>query len=125
VAVANRRRSGEGALTAEERVALAQARAGRDIDVYLADEEAEQCRLLRDLFHSPSVKPVIDPEWLTPTVVLLARGIHDERTFDRLPYLADALQDGGCDDERVLEHCRGPGPHVRGCWAVDLVLGKT
>jgi hypothetical protein len=65
-----------------------------------------------------------DPGWLTADVVALARGIYDERAFDRLPVLADALQDAGCDHPDVLAHCRGPGPHVRGCWVVDLLLGK-
>jgi hypothetical protein len=65
-----------------------------------------------------------DPSWLTPTVLSLAQGIYEGRAFDRLPILADALQDAGCDNEDVLDHCRGPGPHVRGCWVVDLVLGK-
>ena len=55
----------------------------------------------------------------------LARGIYDERAFDRLPILADALQDAGCEDEQVLAHSRGPGPHARGCWVVDLVIGKA
>ena len=54
----------------------------------------------------------------------VARAIYDDRAFDRLPILADALMDAGCDDEQILAHCRGPGPHVRGCWVVDLVLGK-
>ena len=68
--------------------------------------------------------PRINPTWLTPDVVALARGIYAERAFDRLPILADALQDAGCDNADVLGHCRGPGPHARGCWVVDLVLGK-
>ncbi len=55
----------------------------------------------------------------------LAGGIYDEGAFDRLPILADALLDAGCEDKQLLGHCRGPGPHVRGCWVVDLVLGKT
>jgi hypothetical protein len=54
--------------------------------------------------------------------MLLARGIRQEEAFDRLPILADALQEAGCDDAVVLDHCRGPGPHVRGCWVVDLLL---
>src|SRR5262245_19189484 len=69
--------------------------------------------------------PHIDPNWLTSTVVDLARGIYEERAFDRLPILADALQDAGCDNDDLLGHCRGPGPHARGCWVVDLVLGKS
>ena len=61
---------------------------------------------------------------LTSTAVTLARSIYAERAFDRLPILADALEDAGCDAADLLAHCRGDGPHVRGCWAVDLVLGK-
>lgn len=63
------------------------------------------------------------PRWRTTDVLALARGIHRDRAFDRLPILADALQDAGCDDEDVLNHCRRPGGHVRGCWAVDLAMG--
>ncbi len=55
----------------------------------------------------------------------LARSIYDDRAFDRLPVLADALEDAGCTDAAILDHCRGPGPHVRGCWVVDLILGKS
>jgi hypothetical protein len=51
-------------------------------------------------------------------VASLARGIYEGRAFDRVPILADALQDAGCDNEDILDHCRGPGPHVRGCWGV-------
>jgi hypothetical protein len=60
--------------------------------------------------------------WLTSDVLALARGIHNDLAFDRLPVLADALQDAGCADEDLLAHCRGPGPHAPGCWAVDLLL---
>ena len=62
--------------------------------------------------------------WLTPDVVGLARGTYEETAFDRLPLLADALMDAGCDSEDILTHCRSEGPHVRGCWVVDLLLGK-
>ncbi|HYH67331.1 MAG TPA: hypothetical protein VD866_21720 [Urbifossiella sp.] len=65
------------------------------------------------------------PSWRTEAVVALARGIHADRAFHRLPVLADALEDAGCHDPEVLEHCRGSGPHHRGCWVVDLVRGKT
>jgi hypothetical protein len=65
-----------------------------------------------------------DPRWRTSDTLGLARGIYEERAFDRMPLLADALMDAGCDDEQVLSHCRSEGPHVRGCWVVDLVLGK-
>jgi hypothetical protein len=50
--------------------------------------------------------------------------MYDSRDFSAMPILADALQDAGCTDEAILTHCRGPGPHVRGCWCVDLVLNK-
>jgi hypothetical protein len=62
--------------------------------------------------------------WLTPTVETLATTIYDQRAFDRLPILADALEEAGCTDADILSHCRQPGVHVRGCWVVDLILGK-
>lgn len=80
--------------------------------------------LLHDIFGNPFRPVTIDPTWLTSTVVSLAHGIYEQRAFDRLPILADALQDAGCDSEDVLNHCRGPGEHVRGCWVLDLILGK-
>jgi hypothetical protein len=87
-------------------------------------EEKEQCQLLRCIFGNPFRPVTADPSWLTSTVVALARGIYADRAFDRLPILADALQDAGWDHPDILAHCRGPGPHARGCWVVDLVLGK-
>lgn len=81
--------------------------------------------LLRDVFGPLPFRAVaVDPSWLTSMVVALAIGIYEERAFERLPILADALQDAGCDDPDILGHCRGPGPHTRGCWVVDLLLGK-
>jgi hypothetical protein len=80
--------------------------------------------LIRDIFGNPFRPVAFDPRWRTADAVGLARGIYDERAFDRLPLLADALMDAGCADEQVLGHCRGDGPHVRGCQVVDLVLGK-
>lgn len=62
--------------------------------------------------------------WRTADVLGLARAISEGRAFDRLPILADAPMDAGCDDDAILAHCRSQGPHVRGCWVVDLVLGK-
>jgi len=70
-------------------------------------------------------KLVVKRKWRTSTVMQLARGIYDERTFDQLPILADALQDAGCDNDDILNHFRDPNAtHVRGCWDLDLVLGK-
>ncbi len=58
------------------------------------------------------------------TVQKIARGIYDDRAFDRMPILADALEEAGCTDIEILNHCRQPGEHFRGCWVVDLLLGK-
>lgn len=90
---------------------------------YRAEEEAE-ARLLRCIAGNPFRPVALDPAWLTSTVMELARGIYAERAFDRLPILADALQDAGCGSADVLTHCREPGPHARGCWVVDLLMGK-
>jgi hypothetical protein len=89
-------------------------------------ELAAQAHLVRDIFGNPFHPVTLDPAWLTSTAVALARGIYDGRAFDRMPILADALQDAGCDSDDVLTHCRDPQLiHVRGCWVVDLVLGKS
>jgi hypothetical protein len=81
-------------------------------------------RLAHDIFGNPFRPAAFDPRWRTPDTVGLARAIYEDRAFERMPLLADALMDAGCADEQVLGHCRGDGPHVRGCWVVDLVLGK-
>lgn len=64
------------------------------------------------------------PSWRTDAAVALARQMYEARDFSAMPVLADALEEAGCDSDAVLSHCRGPEPHVRGCWVVDLVLGK-
>jgi hypothetical protein len=90
-------------------------------------EEEIQARLLRDVF-TPFRTPAVDPAWLRwkrKTIPKLAATIYDERAFDRLPVLADALEEAGCTDAAILAHCRGPDPHARGCWAIDLLLGKA
>jgi hypothetical protein len=80
---------------------------------------------LRCIFGPMPFRPVsIHPAWRSATVTSLAQAIYDERAFDRLPILADALEDAGCTNADLLGHCRGGGEHVRGCWVVDLVLGK-
>lgn len=89
-----------------------------------ADEHAAQCRLLRDILGNPFRPVAVDPTWLTSTVTQLSAGIYEERAFDRLPILADALMDAGCDHPDVLAHCRSSGPHARGCWVVDFLLGN-
>lgn len=89
-----------------------------------APERAAQAALLREVLGDPFRPVVLDPSWLTSTVTALARGIYEERAFDRLPLLMDALMDAGCNEENLLNHCRAVGVHTRGCWVVDLVLGK-
>jgi hypothetical protein len=79
--------------------------------------------LVRCIVGNPFRPATLDPTWLTADVRGLAVAAYEERAFDRLPILADALAEAGCDDESVLGHCRGGGPHARGCWVVDLVLG--
>jgi hypothetical protein len=79
--------------------------------------------LLEDL--DPARDTAVDTRWLTGTVVTLARRMYYSRDFSPMPILADALQDAGCEDEAVLTHCRGDSVHVRGCWVVDLILGKS
>jgi hypothetical protein len=76
--------------------------------------------VVRDVFGGP-VAPPVNAAWQTPTVAAVAAGIAADGAFDRLPVLADALEDAGCEDARVLGHCRGPGPHWRGCWVVDAL----
>jgi hypothetical protein len=94
------------------------------------DEEAEatecaaQCRLVRHIFGNPFRPVAVDPSWLTPAVTKLARAVYDDRAFDRVPELADTLERAGCTNTDILAHCRQPGEHVRGCWAVDLILRK-
>jgi hypothetical protein len=87
-------------------------------------EQVAQGALLREIFGSPFRSVAFDPAWRTSTAVTLARTMYEGREFFAMPILADALQDAGCDNEDMLSHCRGSGPHVRGCWVVDLVLGK-
>jgi hypothetical protein len=80
--------------------------------------------LLRDIFGNPFRPVTFSPEWRTDTAVSLARTMYESRDFGAMPILADALQDAGCDDAEILNHCRQPGEHVRGCWYVDQLLGK-
>lgn len=80
--------------------------------------------LVRCVFGNPFRPVTLDAAWLTTDVVAIANSVYDDKAFDRLPILADALQDAGCDNEDVLNHCRQPGEHVRGCWVVDLLTGR-
>jgi hypothetical protein len=88
-------------------------------------EERIQADLLRDIFGNPFRQPAaLTPAilaWNDKTGPRVAQAIYQDRAFDRLPVLADALLEAGCDDEELLAHCRSEGPHALGCWAVDLL----
>jgi hypothetical protein len=79
---------------------------------------------LRCLFGNPFEPVALEAAWLTPAVRGIAFAIYDQQSFDRLLILADALEGAGCLHAGMLAHCRGPGPHVKGCWVVDLVLER-
>ncbi len=84
--------------------------------------------LFRDILGNPFRNVLLLQEWLDwtdRTVVKIAQAIYEERAFDRMPILGDALEEAGCTDPDILDHCRQPGEHARGCWLVDQILGKT
>jgi hypothetical protein len=83
-----------------------------------------QRQFLLDIFGNPFRPVTLNLAHLTPTVVAVAQAAYTDRAFDQLPILADALEDAGCTDAAILDHLRGPGPHVRGCFALDLILAK-
>src|SRR5438093_13292782 len=104
------------------------AHSARDGEIYFGsqhnvsrqDAEAalrkQHVEFLRDIFGNPFRPVKIDAAWQTPTVIQLAEAIYEDRSYGRLPELADAFQEAGCSDADILGHCRGPEPHVRGCW---------
>ena len=77
------------------------------------------------MFGNPFRPVPFDTTWRSPTAQALAQTIYHEHAFERLPVLGDALIEAGCTDEAVLRHCHSGGPHARGCWVVDAVLGKS
>ena len=89
-----------------------------------AEEELAQANLVRDIFYNPFRPLLIAASWLTPQVVDLARRIDEARDFRRMPVLAEALAQAGCTSAPLLDHCRAGGLHVRGCWALDAILGR-
>jgi hypothetical protein len=107
------------AIAARNAARSAQAGAGCE-----ADELLGQASLVREVFGNPFRPVSLDPSWLTSGAVKLAGAIYEEQAFARMPDLADELEKAGCADHEILHHFRGPEPHVRGCWALDLVLGK-
>jgi hypothetical protein len=99
---------------------------GEADDAYRVRRRQWQKSLLVDVIGPLPFRPVnFSPEWRTDTALSLAQSIYDGRDFSAMPILADALQDAGCDNDDILSHCRDSHvTHVRGCWVVDLVLGK-
>jgi hypothetical protein len=100
--------------------------------IYLAlrqpDELEAGCHLLRCIFGNPFRPVILSPAWLTwhsGLVVSMAQRMYESRDFLDMPILADALEEAGCQDPDILGHCRSGGQHVRGCWLIDLLLGKS
>jgi hypothetical protein len=85
--------------------------------------QRRQCDVLRCLLPSPFRPLTLEPKVKTPGVVALARGLYEDRRFEELPVLGDALEEAGCTNEQLLSHCRWQGTHARGCWALDSILG--
>jgi hypothetical protein len=120
------------------RTAAGRGQPGADAERAARENEArEQCRLLRDIFNpfhpllSREAKATRDQQrkpwlrWNGGAVRGLVQDIYEAKAFDRLPILGDALEEAGCIDTPILDHCRLHGPHVRGCWVLDLLLGKS
>lgn len=92
------------------------------------EEKQPQAALLHCIFGPLPFRPItIDPLWRTwndGLIVQMAQNMYEERDFNDLPILSDALIDAGCSNQDIIDHCRSKEPHVRGCWVVDLLLGK-
>jgi hypothetical protein len=88
-------------------------------------EAAAERALFHEVMGNPFRPVTVHRSALPEEVILFGRTIYIERLFDRMPELADVLERAGCTDKGILDHCRGPGPHVRGCWVIDLLLGRS
>jgi hypothetical protein len=105
--------------------AAATAAAAGEATMAARAERQAQANLLHCIFGNPFRPVALDAAWRTPEVLALTQAIYEERTFERMPELVDALEQTGCTDGDLLRHLRGPAPHVRGCWPVDALLGKA
>ena len=91
----------------------------------LDSERAAQVKAVHDIFGN-TFHPLNHVSFkLAGPVIALGQAIYSERSFDRLPILADAMEEAGCNNEEILNHCRSGGEHSRGCWVIDLVMGKA
>ena len=127
----------EAVLAWAETCAARAAKPGKSRPTVMAFRRAH-ADLFREIFGNPFQERTIVPEWMangggsvprwatrvSETAKALADGIQTNQAFERLPILADALEESGCTDTELLAHMREPGRHVRGCWALELVLGK-
>src|SRR5262249_34610383 len=107
-------------------VPQASKRCEADYAADLARESRRQVSLVHEVFGNPFRLPRVDPyplAWDGGLVRQLAEGIYEDRAFDRMPVLGDALEDAGCTSDSILSHCRNHAEHVRGCWVLDLILG--
>lgn len=123
----------EGEVVAQEEAKWAARAVGRIARQSHSEEEAVELRRAERRYQADVLRCIVGNPWrpttslphpVSDTVVRLARTIYEERAWDRLPILADALEENGCREAALLEHLRGPGPHCRGCFALDAVLGK-
>jgi hypothetical protein len=104
--------------------AAAQAVNRTDANCCDVDELQHQAALIRDIFGNPFCPVPLGPDKLDPRIKAVVQSMYDNRNFQEMPQLADALVDSGCTSTDILSHCRSEGPHVRGRWVVDLLLGK-
>lgn len=114
--------SAEFSQTAAIRAAISLEKAGITTQ---DDEQGLQFELLRDVFGNPFRPVAFDARWRTSTIAKLAKVMYDSRDFTTMPLLGDALQDAGCNQADLVDHCRVSHLHIRGCWVIDLVLGKS
>jgi hypothetical protein len=118
----------DGRAMVERALAWAAGQASGSAHFYIVRREEEaQADLLREIAAHLLQPVALDPlvrAWEGGVVVKLAQAVYEEQAFDRLPILGDALEEAGCADGELLRHCRQPGGHVRGCWAVDLLTGR-
>lgn len=110
--------------------AMKQAHLSRQVETWnriTSESSREQVGLIREVVGNPFRRPRLGPwclGWEGGLVVRLARQVYDGEAFDQMPMLGDALEEAGCEDTMLLEHCRLPGRHLRGCWVLDVVLGR-
>jgi hypothetical protein len=117
----------EAAAEAKARTAAQLSTETHTWDRVQAETVREQVTLIHEIIGNPFLFPMLDATllgWEDGLVVDFARGIYQDQAFERMPILGDALEEAGSTDERILEHCRHGGPHVRGCWVIDLILEK-